>query len=570
MYKSKEISPMDTIIATKSFLYSNNIFCTETWYEAIDGLSSVFLKIEGTSFFSNGKGINKVYALASAYGELMERLQNLSYFRIKTNIYYNDNIFNSNNSEFDMRNINKWYSKINYLNKDNIESMKKYLYDNLLCDKKKLPVDEFHNQYRYEDTINIPSKLVDIYYGTNGMSAGNTKYEALVQGLSEIIERYVNRKIIEDKITPPNININIIKKIPHIYKALQEIQEDGVYTIEIKDLSLNMDLPAIGLILYNKNDKSYFVKVGVHPIREIAIERCFTELMQGKNLKKYYGMTKIGYNHGKADSKENALKIFVNGSGIYPYELFGTNYSYESRIELNNFETNEEMYEYLCSIVKKLGYDIFIKDCTISPLRAYHIIVPGMSEIIPINDCRTLEYLNDCNKYFNIIRDILRINEERALFIIKHLTDYYNDFDRLSDTISSISLIKKNKYYDIYIIQFKILVYRYLNDYTSLIKSLKLLNSKIKHNDYYSCFENVLIMLEEGKHIDYIKKLLNKFYSNLIIDRVVNDMYSNPFNDFDSIECFECSQCSLKEECYYKNELELYNKIIKLSLKGEE
>ena len=87
MHRYKEFSPMDTILKARSFLHEHGILCHENWVDDIDGLYSLNLCIENTGFFVNGKGINRSFALASAYGELFERLQNLAFFRINTRIH---------------------------------------------------------------------------------------------------------------------------------------------------------------------------------------------------------------------------------------------------------------------------------------------------------------------------------------------------------------------------------------------------------------------------------------------------------------------------------------------------
>ena len=46
-----------------------------------------------------------------------------------------------------------------------------------------------------EQTVYIPQSIIANLYVSNGMSAGNTKFEARVQGLSEVFERYVKTKL---------------------------------------------------------------------------------------------------------------------------------------------------------------------------------------------------------------------------------------------------------------------------------------------------------------------------------------------------------------------------------------
>lgn len=57
-------------------------FATETWNNVGNQIYSVHLSVPNTTITSNGKGCNKEFALASAYGELIERLSFLLPFRM--------------------------------------------------------------------------------------------------------------------------------------------------------------------------------------------------------------------------------------------------------------------------------------------------------------------------------------------------------------------------------------------------------------------------------------------------------------------------------------------------------
>ena len=73
----KDSSPERTVEKIKEILNSYGITVVEgQWTESgIEHCYSIRLTVAGTSFGSNGKGLTKEFALASAYGELMERMQ---------------------------------------------------------------------------------------------------------------------------------------------------------------------------------------------------------------------------------------------------------------------------------------------------------------------------------------------------------------------------------------------------------------------------------------------------------------------------------------------------------------
>ncbi len=81
--KYKDLAPYKTIHNIRSKLLEVGILTTESnWLHTLEGFYSVTISVDGSSVRTNGKGTTKAYALASAYGELMERLQNFAPFRL--------------------------------------------------------------------------------------------------------------------------------------------------------------------------------------------------------------------------------------------------------------------------------------------------------------------------------------------------------------------------------------------------------------------------------------------------------------------------------------------------------
>ena len=83
-----------------------------------------------------------------------------------------------------------------------------------------------------------------------------------------------------------NQNFNTYYKINHsiLNKDLQTIIsniEAKNYNVFIFDLSFNFNLPVCLAVLMHKNTKQIHYDFGAHPIFDIAVERCLTELYQG-------------------------------------------------------------------------------------------------------------------------------------------------------------------------------------------------------------------------------------------------------------------------------------------------
>ena len=92
-YNRKDKNPIETIKTIKTILKSLGIKIREYPLKSISN-SYYSIRIEIKGFYnmgSNGKGISKEFAMASAYAELMERLQS----RMLIRNYFLKEFFNS-------------------------------------------------------------------------------------------------------------------------------------------------------------------------------------------------------------------------------------------------------------------------------------------------------------------------------------------------------------------------------------------------------------------------------------------------------------------------------------------
>lgn len=87
--------------------------------------------------------------------------------------------------------LRKFYSEGTDLNLEDLVDLQSSAFSRGVCS---IPFTNARNG----EVVYFPVNLLDNLYGSNGMSEGNTEYEALVQGLSEIIERYVKRKLLKE------------------------------------------------------------------------------------------------------------------------------------------------------------------------------------------------------------------------------------------------------------------------------------------------------------------------------------------------------------------------------------
>jgi|GEM_PF-2613639 len=86
-YRYRECSPRETVERVRGILSGLRLLPVESeWRRSGEVFFSLRLSLPGTSVGVNGKGVTPEYALASAYGELMERLQNMADFRLRADM----------------------------------------------------------------------------------------------------------------------------------------------------------------------------------------------------------------------------------------------------------------------------------------------------------------------------------------------------------------------------------------------------------------------------------------------------------------------------------------------------
>jgi ribosomal protein S12 methylthiotransferase accessory factor len=242
----------------------------------------------------------------------------------------------------------------------------------------------------------FPVNIISNLYVSNGMSAGNTQNEARAQALSEILERHVKFKVIAEGLCLPDVPEAVIARYPTIAAGIQGLREAG-FGILVKDASLGGQYPVICVTMLNPRDQGVFASFGAHPRFEIALERALTELLQGRALEALDGFPPPGFDLDEVASAPNIEIHFVDSSGIVHWDFFGDTPDFDFvDWNFNDLESGStaDDYTWLAQRIHADGHDIYIADFDHLGVYACRILVPGMSEIYPVDD---LEWENNSN-----------------------------------------------------------------------------------------------------------------------------------------------------------------------------
>ena len=394
MILGKDAALEDTIVRLKTRLLDWGFDVEEaSWLNPVPNVWSVHIRDRYCPYlFTNGKGVTKDAALASALGEFFERL-NCNYFF--ADFYLGERIAKS---EFVHYPNEKWFPFKNDKMPEGL--MNEALWDFYDPGRELTPAqlvdtnsgnDERgicalpYTNVMDEKTYYIPMNIVGNLYVSNGMSAGNTKTEARVQALSEVFERSIKNKILAEGISLPTIPKEVLNRYPKVVEAIEELESHG-YPIICKDASLGGKYPVINVTLLNPTEGTAFASFGAHPKFQVALERTLTELLQGRRLDQLNVFSPPTFELEDVADHLNLEAHFIDSNGLIHWNFFKETADYEFADW--NFGDNTTLGEYdaLISIFKQIEKDVYVMDFEHLNVYGCRIHVPGMSEIYQPED----------------------------------------------------------------------------------------------------------------------------------------------------------------------------------------
>lgn len=575
--KCKDCNPLISVKRVKDILADLGILTGEYWTNQTDRFYSVSICVFGTTLTADGKGISAELALASGYGELMERIQNFHLDNIKMDTggdarWYGGFGFAPDEKHLSMTDIldckDSWANVFmlnakvreekNYILNEWLNSIDSF--DSVFSDFISLPFINIRNgEIQY-----LPKVMLHTLYGSNGMCAGNTPEEALVQGFSEVMERHAHIAVANRGIVPPTIPDSYIEQYPAIYEFIKKIECTGNYKIVVKDCSLGEGLPVVAVIFTDIDKHTYSVRFGCHPVFEIAIERCLTEMWQGRDIKIADRMDKFSFfNKNKGCFTINNGRLLIE-KGCYDKNLFSSNFSYPFKgyNGVSIFD-NKYMMNFIYNILEKKGFDILVRDVSFLGFPSYQVIVPDFSEIpdlsleiikanaLSMRARRMSRNLGDCT------------NEE-----LQELVDYMlvgdNEVFANRDSIAKVQDLPLNNsvpWFGLGKDLFAAVAYYRIGQFS---RACEMMDRFVRSMDkgmkdatvsYYKCIRDYMGMLADGFEEERIKSILCVFYPEEMVIRVNSELRDrDKAFKLESMMCYNCSECKWQHDsCMHRN-----------------
>ncbi len=374
----------------------------------VEGIWSTHVKDRDCPMlFANGKGATELAARASAFGEFFERL-GTHYFW--THFYLGKKRGESSFVHYPQEKwfphgVGEWPAGILNPELHAFYNPDGAIDSTVLVDLNSGNVERGicalpYTRLRDNAITYFPVNIIGNLYVSNGMAAGNTMMEARSQALSEIFERHVKYRIISEGLCLPDVPDEVIARYPNIAAGIKGLRDAG-FGILIKDASLGGEYPVMNVTLLHPKDQGCFASFGAHPRFEIALERALTELLQGRALDALENFAEPGFDMDEINSVANLEIHFVDSSGVISWNFLSKRADF-AFVDWNFSSSTAEDYCWLCKRIEQDGCDIYVADFSEQGAYACRILVPGMSEIYPVED---LEWEN--NSVGNQIRPAL-------------------------------------------------------------------------------------------------------------------------------------------------------------------
>jgi len=521
--------PLEQTIANMSGVLANLGIKIEiaSWRNLIPNVWSLHIRdAHSPMCFTNGKGATKEGALASALGEYIERLSNNHFY---AGVFFGEDVAMGDFVHYPNE---RWFKAgpKDALPKEILDAYCLNIYDpdgelrgSHLIDTNSGNGERGICSLPYErksdgEIVYFPSNLVENLYVSNGMSAGNTLAEAQVQCLSEIFERAVKREILEGEIALPDVPQKVLAKYPSILAGIQTLEEQG-FPVLIKDASLGGVYPVMCVTLMNPRTGGVFASFGAHPSLEVALERSLTELLQGRSFEGLNDLPVPTFASEAVTEPNNFVEHFIDSSGIVSWRFFSAKSDYDfvewdfsGRDEASNTQEAATLF----GILEALGKEAYVSVYDQLGAIACRILVPGYSEVYPIEDL----IWDNTNKALLFRADILNLpnlDDEALLALLERLEN--NELDEYGDiaTLIGIEFDENTSRSQLTVLELKLLIHLALKQFEEtqeLVEAfLQYSDNTVERKLFYQALHAVLdtVLADDLELDDYIVNFRRMF-----------------------------------------------------------
>lgn len=566
----KDSPPRETIARVRGILEERGILLREAAWQALgDGWRAVQLvNVDLPGSFSAGKGVSEELALASAYAEYVERIQNLAGTPF---------LRKYGNMPFRIRRPDEVEVSLGALLESEGDLMARLLGDlagslypetGLLC----VPFfDVFAGRTRL-----LPDIVYEACQG-NGLCAGNTPEEAMVQGLCEVFERHVVGKLYRGELavlpTIPHDALEHLGSFPLVKEML-----DSDYGVVIKDCSLGGRFPVVGTVVVRPDENRYRAYFGSAPDLDTALQRCVTEWFQGTGAA-VENMNPIRWADPPVDPdapRELAFSGFCNrGTERFLPALFahGEDPRHEQAFSAEHGD-NRSALSSLAGILEREGLELLVRDASFLGFPSYAVYVPGLAETeIPLVR-ESLEHRDARADLRSALLDLAGATPEQltsaATTLERILADpeLYDHQTRIVGKLAGIQVEEGADFEALSDVDYLLtLLHSGAGDDAAAARALTRCLERggerggfVSDNpEYHWCAAATLALRGRGVPSQEVTRILSGMFTDELAEELEEDLShpEQPFRNCSVPRCRDCATCAVERECRYPAWLEL-------------
>jgi ribosomal protein S12 methylthiotransferase accessory factor len=281
----------------------------------------------------------------------------------------------------------------------------------------------------------------------------------------------------------------------------------------------------------NPRTGGVFASFGAHPSLEVALERSLTELLQGRSLEGLNDLPPPTFASEAVTEPNNFVEHFIDSSGIVSWRFFSAKSDYEFvewDFSSKGENANAEEATTLFGILKAMGKEAYVAVYDQLGATACRILVPGYSEVYPIEDL----IWDNTNKALLFRSDILSLHsldDAKLGALLERLEN--NELDEYGDiaTLIGIEFDENTVWGQLTVLELKLLIHLVLKQHE---EAHELVGTFLQYNDntverglFYQALNVVLeVLLDDDLEIDDYAVNFRRMFGDTRMDAVMGSV----------------------------------------------
>jgi len=281
----------------------------------------------------------------------------------------------------------------------------------------------------------------------------------------------------------------------------------------------------------NPRTGGVFASFGAHPSFEVALERSLTELLQGRSFEGLNDLPQPTFESNAVTEPNNFVEHFIDSSGVVSWRFFSSKADFdfvEWDFTADGDDANAQEAATLFGILEEMGKEAYMAIYEDLGATACRILVPGYSEIYPVEDL----IWDNTNKALLFRADILNLHslDDAGLqALVERLEE--SELDDYTDitTLIGIEFDDNTAWGQLTILELKLLIYLALQRFE---EAKELVEAFLQFNDntverglFYQALNVVLeVELDEELQLDDYEVNFRRMFGDARMDAVTGSL----------------------------------------------